>query len=112
MLSRMYLWELVGRDAREGSPRSGIGGDLGRVMRAVEAELVEFPGFDGRVSEVVPRISVASLGTVYVPTGREWLELTNPLKGATQIAFHPDGHRLLLASACAVCVWDGTPWSD
>ena len=69
----MYLWELVSRDATEGSPRSGIGGDLGRVMRAVEAELAKFPGFAGRVSEVVPRISVASLDTVHVPTGREWL---------------------------------------
>ena len=69
----MYLWELIGRDATEGSPRSGIGGDLGRVMRAVEAELAQFPGFNGRVSEVVPRISVSSLDTVHVPTGREWL---------------------------------------
>ena len=79
----MYLWELVGRDGTEGSPRSGIGGDLGRAMRTVEAgEPVEFPGFDGRVSEVVPRISVASLDTVYVPTGREWLARRDEEGGA------------------------------
>jgi len=69
----MYLWDLVGRDAPEGSPRSGIGGDLGAVMRTVEAELTQFPGFSGRVTEVVQRMSVLILDTVHVPTGREWL---------------------------------------
>jgi hypothetical protein len=78
----MYLWELVGCDATEVSPRSGIGGDLGRVMRTVEAELVKFPGFGGRVSEVVPRISVSSLDTVHVPTGREWIARQDEDAGA------------------------------
>ena len=69
----MYLWDLVGRDTTEDSPRSGIGGGLGHVMRTVEAEMAKFPGFDGRVAEVVPRLSVVSLDTIHVPTGREWL---------------------------------------
>jgi hypothetical protein len=69
----MYLWELVGRDTTEGSTCSGIGGDLGSVMRTVEAELAKFPGCDGRVAEVVQRMSVVDLDTIHVPTGREWL---------------------------------------
>ena len=69
----MYLWELAGRGTPEDGSRCGIGSDLGPVMRTVEAELAQFPGFDGRVAEVVRRLSVANLDTVYVPTGREWL---------------------------------------
>ena len=34
----MYRWDLVGRDTTEDSPRSGIGGGLGHVMRTVEAQ--------------------------------------------------------------------------
>ena len=69
----MYLWDLVGRDATEGPTCSGIGRDLGSVMRTVEAELAQFPGSDGHVTEVVQRISVVDLDTIHVPTGREWL---------------------------------------
>jgi hypothetical protein len=69
----MYLWELVGCDPTEDPPRSGIGGDLGPIMRTVEEELAERPGCGGRVTEVVRRLSVAHLVTVHVPTGREWL---------------------------------------
>ena len=69
----MYLWDLVGRDTTEESPRSGIGGGLGNVMRTVEAEMTKFPGFDGRVAEVVQRLSVVNLDTIHVRTGREWL---------------------------------------
>lgn len=69
----MYRWDLVGRDTTEDSPRSGIGGGLGHVMRTVEAEMAKFPGFSGRVAEVVQRLPVVSLDTVHVPTGREWL---------------------------------------
>ena len=69
----MYLWELDGHGTPEDGSRCGIGSDLGPVMRTVEAELAQLPGFNGRVSQVVRRLSVASLDTVYVPTGREWL---------------------------------------
>jgi hypothetical protein len=88
MIPRMYLWELVGRNATEGSTCSGIGRDLGSVMRTVEAELAKFPGCDGRVAEVVQRMSVVDLHTIHVPTGREWLARLVEDGGACWAARH------------------------
>ena len=41
-------------------------------MRTLEPMLLSHRAFVGRIVEVVPRLSVASLHEVYVPTGREW----------------------------------------
>jgi hypothetical protein len=41
-------------------------------MRTLEPMLLSHRAFLGRIVEVVPRLSVASLQEVYVPTGREW----------------------------------------
>ena len=73
MLSRMYLWDLVGHDTSEGSLCSGLGDDLAAVIRAAEPLLVKRVGFAVRIVEVVGRMSVFHLGAVHVPTGREWL---------------------------------------
>jgi hypothetical protein len=72
MLALMFLWTLVGHDTAEGTVRAGIGGSLPDVMRTLEPMLLGHLGFVGRIVEVVPRLSVAGLQEVYVPTGREW----------------------------------------
>ncbi|HTR91893.1 MAG TPA: hypothetical protein VMI73_09145 [Trebonia sp.] len=72
MLTPMYLWTLVGHDTAEGTVRAGIGGCLPDVMRTLEPMLLTHRAFLGRIVEVVPRLSVAGLQEVYVPTGREW----------------------------------------
>lgn len=72
MLAPMYLWTLVGHDTAEGTVRAGIGGGLPDVMRTLEPMLLSRRAFLGRIVEVVPRLSVAGLQEVYVPTGREW----------------------------------------
>ena len=72
MLAPMYLWTLVGHDTAEGTVRAGIGGGLPDVMRTLEPMLLSHRAFLGRIVEVVPRLSVAGLHEVYVPTGREW----------------------------------------
>lgn len=73
----MYVWRLVGHDTSGCSQRSGIGDDLGPIMRMIEAALAEPAVFIGHVAEVVPRLSVSHLGAVHVPTGREWLGRRN-----------------------------------
>jgi hypothetical protein len=72
MLTPMYLWTLVGHDTAEGTVHAGIGGGLPDIMRTLEPMLLSHHGFLGRIVEVVPRLSVAGLQEVYVPTGREW----------------------------------------
>jgi hypothetical protein len=73
MLSRMYLWELIGHDTAEGVIVSGIDGDLAAAMRAGAGLLTQPRGFVVRIAEVVPRMSVLHLDEIYVPTGRCWL---------------------------------------
>jgi hypothetical protein len=77
MLSRMYLWKLVGHDTSQESAFSGIGRDLGPIMRAAELLLKEQLGFACLIVEAVPRMSVFHLEPVQVPTGREWLGRRN-----------------------------------
>jgi hypothetical protein len=72
MLAPMYLWTLVGHDTAEGAVRAGIGGGLPEIMRTLEPVLLSHRAFIGRIVEVVPRLSVAGLQDIYVPTGREW----------------------------------------
>jgi hypothetical protein len=72
MLAAMYLWTLVGHDTAEGAVHAGIGGGLPDVMRTLEPMLLSHRAFLGRIVEVVPRLSVAGLQEIYVPTGREW----------------------------------------
>jgi hypothetical protein len=69
----MYQWKLLGHDTSEGLLCSGMGGDLGEIMRATEALLTKPAGFVAHIAEVVPRMSVLYLSSVHVPTGREWL---------------------------------------
>ena len=73
MLSRMYLWDLVGHDTSEGSLCAGLGDDVAVIMRSLEPLLVRRVGFAVRIVEVVSRLSVLHLDSVHVPTGREWL---------------------------------------
>lgn len=68
----MYLWDLVGHDSAEGVIRSGIDDDLAAIMRATEPLLRERRGFVVRIVEVVCRLSVLDLDSIYVPTGRQW----------------------------------------
>lgn len=68
----MYLWTLVGHNTAEGTLRAGIAGVLPEVMRTLEPMLLSHQAFIGRIVEVVPRLSVAGLQEVYVPTGRHW----------------------------------------
>jgi hypothetical protein len=68
----MYLWSLVGHDASQDRMRSGAGDDLPAIMRRIEGDLLDGSAFVARVYEVVFRVSVADLGEIHVPTGREW----------------------------------------
>jgi hypothetical protein len=68
----MYLWNLVGNNASQDRMRSGAGDDLALIMRAIEGDLLDGSAFVARIHEVVFRVSVADLGEVHVPTGREW----------------------------------------
>jgi hypothetical protein len=69
----MYQWKLLAHDTSQGPLCSGMGGDLAQIMRATEALLTKPTGFVAQITEVVPRMSVLHLGSVHVPTGREWL---------------------------------------
>jgi hypothetical protein len=73
MLSRMYVWDVVGHDTAEGPVCTGLCGDLAAIMRMAEPLLIKRIGFAVRIIEVVSRLSVFHLGSVDVPTGREWL---------------------------------------
>ncbi len=68
----MYLWKLVGNNASQDRMRSGVGDDLPAIMREMEGDLLDGSAFVARVYEVVFRVSVADLGEIHVPTGREW----------------------------------------
>jgi hypothetical protein len=68
----MYLWKLVGNNASQDRMRSGVTDDLPAIMRRMEGDLLDGGAFVARVYEVVFRVSVADLGEVHVPTGREW----------------------------------------
>jgi hypothetical protein len=68
----MYLWSLVGHNASQDRMRSGAGDDLPAIMRRIEGDLLDGDAFVARVYEVVLRVSVADLGEIHVPTGREW----------------------------------------
>jgi hypothetical protein len=71
-MHRMYLWKLVGSNASQDRMRSGVGDDLAAIMRSMEGDLLDGSAFVARVYEVVFRVSVADLGEIHVPTGREW----------------------------------------
>jgi len=73
MLSRMYLWTLVGYDPTASELLSGCNDVLADVMRDVEPRLVAREAFVCRIVEVTRRISVFDLETEYQPTGRTWL---------------------------------------
>lgn len=68
----MYLWKLAGNNASQDRMRSGVGDDLPAIMRRMEGDLLDGSAFVARVYEVVFRVSVADLGEIHVPTGREW----------------------------------------
>jgi hypothetical protein len=68
----MYLWKLVGNNASQDRMRSGVSDDLPAIMRRMEGDLLDGSAFVARVYEVVFRVSVADLGEIHVPTGREW----------------------------------------
>jgi hypothetical protein len=72
MLPGMYLWTLVGHDTAEGTLGTGIGSALPTIVGTLDTMLLSQCAFVARVIEVVPRLSVAGLQEIYVPTGREW----------------------------------------
>jgi hypothetical protein len=73
MLSRMYLWTLVGHDITAAEVLSGCNDVLAEVMRNVEPRLTDRTAFACRIVEVVRRISVLGLEDEDQPTGRTWL---------------------------------------
>jgi hypothetical protein len=73
MLSRMYLWSLLGADPSAGPASSGITSDAASAMRMSESEVASGNAFLAVIEEVRPRISVGGLETVYQSTGRYWI---------------------------------------
>ena len=73
MLSRMYLWSLLGTDLSAGPASSGITSDAASAMRLGEPEVANGSAFLIIIEEVRPRISVGGLGTIYQSTGRYWI---------------------------------------
>jgi hypothetical protein len=73
MLSRMYLWSLLGTDLSAGPASSGITADAASAMRMAEPEVAKGNAFLCIIEEVRPRISVGGLETIYAATGRHWI---------------------------------------
>jgi hypothetical protein len=73
MLAGMYLWSLLGTDLSAGPASSGITADVASAMRLAEPEVANGSAFLCIIEEVIPRISVGGLETIYAATGRHWI---------------------------------------
>ena len=68
----MYLWALLSRDISDPPAVRGITDDLDRAMRVTEPYLIDEHAFLCRIVQVRYAMSVPSMDTCYVPTGRAW----------------------------------------
>jgi hypothetical protein len=70
MLSRMYLWCLLGNDIGVGPAAHGVCSDAASAMRIGEPQVMDGSVFLCIVEEARLRISVDGLETTYQGTGR------------------------------------------
>jgi hypothetical protein len=77
MLSRMYLWSLLGNDVTAGPTVHGICFDAASAMRMGEPRVKDGTVFLCIVEEVRQRISVGGLETIYQGTGRYFIGRRN-----------------------------------
>jgi hypothetical protein len=68
----MYLWALLSRDVPDPPAVRGITDDLDRAMRVTEPYLIDERASLCRIIQVRYAMSVPSMDTCYVPTGRAW----------------------------------------
>ena len=73
MLSRMYLWSLLGYDIVAGPSAHGVCSDAASAMRMGEPRVKDGSVFLCIVEEVRLRISVGGLETTYQGTGRYFI---------------------------------------
>jgi hypothetical protein len=73
MLSRMYLWSLLGYDIVAGPTAHGVCSDAASAMRMGEPRVKDGSVFLCIVEEVRLRISVGGLETTYQGTGRYYI---------------------------------------
>jgi hypothetical protein len=77
MLSRMYLWSLLGNDVAAGPTAHGVCSDAASAMRMGEPRVKDGSVFLCIVEEVRLRISVGGLETIYQGTGRYFIGRRN-----------------------------------
>ena len=73
MLSRMWLWSLLGYDIVAGPTAHGVCSDAASAMRRGEPRVKDGSVFLCIVEEVRLRISVGGLETTYQGTGRYYI---------------------------------------
>lgn len=73
MLTRMYLWSLLGYDIVAGPTAHGVCSDAASAMRLGEPRVKDGSVFLCIVEEVRLRISVGGLETTYQGTGRYFI---------------------------------------
>jgi hypothetical protein len=73
MLSGMFPWSVLSADLSAGLKSSGITTDPASAMRESEREVANGNAFLAIIEEVLPRISVGDLETIYQSTGRYWV---------------------------------------
>jgi hypothetical protein len=73
MLSRMYLWSLLGNDVVAGPAAHGVCSDAASAMRMGEPRVKDGSVFLCIVEEVRLRISVGGLESTYQGTGRYFI---------------------------------------
>jgi hypothetical protein len=79
----MYLWALHSADTSVPPAVRGVTDDLDRAMRVTEPYLIEERAFLCRIVQVRYAMTVTSMDTCYVPTGRAWNGGRNDHGGVT-----------------------------
>jgi hypothetical protein len=69
----MYCWTLLGRNIADTPQLMGVTDDLTRAQRLSEPPLLSGQAFVCIIEAVRPAMSVHSLDTCYVRTGRIWI---------------------------------------
>jgi hypothetical protein len=69
----MYCWTLLSRDISETPYLMGVTDDLARAQRLSEPHLISGRAFLALIEAVRTAMTVYSLDTCYVRTGRFWL---------------------------------------
>jgi hypothetical protein len=68
----MYCWTLLSRDISETPYLMGVTDDLARAQRLCEPDLISGRAFLSYIEAVRTAMTVYSLDTCYVRTGRVW----------------------------------------